>query len=368
MSRRKYSQVKATLAIAKASLKASFRNPSSVVFGFLFPLIFILVFGFIGSGSSNIDLYVDESSDIENPIYNALTEIDTVKFVEDINNDEAEANLEKGSIDAILNITNTGDDGNLPIYTIDVKTSEASIQSGNLFISILEGLSSELTLRQLQFENPIVLVQNEVVSGREYKSIDFILPGQLGFALLSSGIFSTAFVFISLKETLVVKRFFATPIRKSNILIGEALSRLVFSIIQAVIIISVGRLLFGFTLENGLITFLAMLTLSILGLIVFLGFGFVVSSIAKSEAAVPPIANLITLPQFLLAGTFFPIDSFPSWLQPISKVLPLTYLNDAMRQVAFEGASLFDVRGEIFILLAWGVFIYAVAIKIFKWE
>ena len=79
-------------------------------------------------------------------------------------------------------------------------------------------------------------------------------------------------------------------------------------------------------------------------------------------------ANLITLPQFLLAGTFFPIDRFPSWLQVIAKVLPLTHLNIAMRSVAFEGANLWDVKTEIGILLLWGVVAYALAIKFFRWE
>jgi ABC-2 type transport system permease protein len=83
---------------------------------------------------------------------------------------------------------------------------------------------------------------------------------------------------------------------------------------------------------------------------------------------VPPLANLITLPQFLLAGTFFSIDVFPKWLQPISRALPLTYLNEALRKIAFEGASLFSLSTEIGILAAWGVFVYILAIKFFKWE
>ncbi|MNY61521.1 ABC-2 type transporter [compost metagenome] len=111
-----------------------------------------------------------------------------------------------------------------------------------------------------------------------------------------------------------------------------------------------------------------MLLLSIMGLIVFMGFGFVVSGVAKSESTIPPISNIITLPQFLLSGTFFSIDAFPSWLQPISRALPLTYLNDAMRKVAFEGAGLWDVKHQILIMTIWGIGIYAVAVKVFKWE
>ena len=99
-----------------------------------------------------------------------------------------------------------------------------------------------------------------------------------------------------------------------------------------------------------------------------MGFGFVVSGIAKSESTIPPFANIVTIPQFLLSGTFFSIDAFPSWLQPVCKALPLTYLNDAMRKVAFEGASLFDISHQIGIILLWGIIIYALAIKFFRWE
>ncbi|MEZ4822625.1 MAG: ABC transporter permease [Ignavibacteria bacterium] len=89
---------------------------------------------------------------------------------------------------------------------------------------------------------------------------------------------------------------------------GESLSRLIFSMFSSVIIL-IGTFFFGF-IVNGFVTFINMMILSIIALIVFLGFGFVVSGIAKNESAVPPIANLITLPQFLLAGTFFPISNF----------------------------------------------------------
>jgi ABC-2 type transport system permease protein len=99
-----------------------------------------------------------------------------------------------------------------------------------------------------------------------------------------------------------------------------------------------------------------------------MGFGFIISGLATSDSSIPPFANLFTLPQFLLAGTFFPIDRFPGWLQVIAKILPLTHLNTAMRSVAFEGANLWDVRSEILILLLWGIVAYAIAIKVFRWE
>jgi ABC-2 type transport system permease protein len=99
-----------------------------------------------------------------------------------------------------------------------------------------------------------------------------------------------------------------------------------------------------------------------------MGFGFVVSGAAKNESTIPPLANLFTLPQFLLAGTFFPIDAFPAWLQPICRALPLTYLNDAMRNIAFEGQHLVDCGKQLGALGIWAAISYGLAIKFFKWE
>ena len=152
------------------------------------------------------------------------------------------------------------------------------------------------------------------------------------------------------------------------IILGEAISRLLFQSFGSVIIIGVGYFFFGFTLIHGFLTFFEMLLLCLFGLIVFMGFGFVVSGIAKTESTIPPMANIVTLPQFLLAGTFFPIDVFPGWLQPICKVLPLTYLNDALRKVAFEGLHLWNLGPQVLILSIWGIAVYTLAVKVFRWE
>ena len=203
---------------------------------------------------------------------------------------------------------------------------------------------------------------------RKYKTIDFILPGQLGFSLLASGVFGVAFMFFNLRNTLVLKRFFATPISRTYIILGEMLSRVLFQMLTAVVIILLGRYLFDFTLIKGFETFVELLILSFIGLVVFMGMGFIVSGIAKNDSTIPPFANIITLPQFLIGGTFFSIDVFPKWLRWTAQAMPLTHLNNALRAVAFEGNNLWDERWEIGILLLWGIVVYAIAIKVFKWE
>ncbi len=364
-STKPYNNIRATLAIARASLRSITRSPSAVVFTLAFPLIFILVFGFIGGGGVTVDVGVPKEADTLNPVYQALKQVSVIRLIKNQTPAEMRTDLQKGSLDAVVAIhKNAG----LPPYTVNVTYSHSSLEKGNILKSILNNIFYQINVRLHGSMPPVAELREATISGREYKTIDFILPGQLGFSLLSTGVFGTAFVFLSLRQTLVIKRFFATPVKRYSIVIGEALSRIVFSLTGALFIILIGHFAFGFTLIHGVITVLNLLILCIIGLVVFMGFGFVVSGLAKNESTVPPISNIITLPQFLLSGTFFSINAFPKWLQPISRALPLTYLNDAMRKVSFEGAGLFDLGHQLLILAIWGIIIYTLAVKTFKWE
>lgn len=367
-----YSQIRAMLAITKASLLGQFRSPSAVLFSFAFPFIFILVFGFIGN-NGGVPVYkiaIDKNCDTANSLFDSLKASNRVKIVRFENEKELRSSLIKGKITGIFNIKKNSTE--IPAYTYSITTTTASNDKWPQFMpvvnNIVNKISNEKYVNRPNYAVPDFNYERDVEVIREYKTIDFILPGQLGFSLLSSGVFGVAFMFFNLRNTLVLKRFFATPISRTHIILGEGLARVIFQMMTAIVIIVAGKFLFGFTLINGLETLLEMLVLSFIGLVVFMGLGFIVSGLATSDSSIPPFANLLTLPQFLLGGTFFTIDAFPKWLQPISRALPLTHLNTAMRAVAFEGQNLWEVKNEIGILLIWGVVIYVVAVKVFKWE
>jgi ABC-2 type transport system permease protein len=376
--RKIYSQWIALLAITKASLRSITRSPSSVIFTIGFPLVFIVAFGFIKSNRIKLDVGVDSRSDTTSSIFHAFSSMPNVSLEPEAEKQQMLQQLNKGRIDAILYIHRSENTGASRV--VEVITSQASREKGMFVKSILTNIIDKQNIALYKSMgatgDSIALSRSNILSelketeaeGREYKMIDFILPGQLGFSILSAGVFGTAFVFFSLRQTLVLKRFFATPVKRTFIILGEALSRLIFQLCGSLVLIIIGRYAFGFTLINGWITLCEMLVLSALGLIVFMGFGFVVSGLARTESVIPPIANVITLPQFLLSGTFFPVEAFPNWLQIISKSLPLTYLNDALRKVAFEGASLVDVSSQIGVVALWGIAIYFAAVKFFRWE
>ncbi|MBO9153731.1 ABC transporter permease [Chitinophaga sp. GCM10012297] len=363
----KYNQGRAMWSITKASIRAMFRSPSAIVFSLGFPLMFTMVFGFIGGGGSTVRVGVDHASDTLNPVFQGMKLNKNIRLVTDATQEQMEDDLSKGRLTAILKI-NTGGSAPAPPYTVHMKTSTASAPENVSMLINMLNTGINIANDRVHPRPSVARIVPETVPGRVYKRIDFILPGQLGFSLLSAAVFGTAFLFFSLRQTLVLKRFFATPVSRMYIILGEAISRLLFQSFGSIIIIGVGYFFFGFTLVHGLLTFLEMLLLCLFGLIVFMGFGFVVSGIAKTESTIPPFANIVTLPQFLLAGTFFPIDVFPGWLQPICKVLPLTYLNDALRKVAFEGLHLWNLGPQLLILTVWGIVVYTLAVKVFRWE
>jgi len=359
------------LAITKGSLRAISRSPSAVIFSVAFPFIFILVFGFIGdSGRQVYKVTFEQGSDSGNAIYQAIHSHPSFKVQYYPDSSSLQEALQKGKLNAILHIGN-GKDSTVP-YVIRMKSATSNNDKWPQLRAMIQSMITEVSDKRFP-ERPVYARFDfneirDIESIREYRTIDFILPGQLGFSLLSSGVFGVAFMFFTLRNTLVLKRFFATPVNRSGIILGEGVSRIIFQMTTAIVIIGVGNLFLGFTLINGWITFLQMLILSFLGLVVFMGFGFIISGVARNESSIPPLANIFTLPQFLLGGTFFPAEAFPKWLQPISASLPLTHLNEALRGIAFEGLNLWDVRMEIAILLLWGLAAYLIAVRLFKWE
>jgi ABC-2 type transport system permease protein len=367
-----YSQVKAMLAITKASLHAIFRSPSAVVFGFAFPFIFILVFAFMGNngGFTTYKIAIDNNADTTNELYKALETAHGVIIKKYNDTSTLEKDLQSGKLAGIINIQKNPKVN--PPYIFTLKSTTASNDKWPQFVTLVQSLINKIS-NKIYPGRPVYAdfdfnFPRDIAVIRKYKTIDFILPGQLGFSLLASGVFGIAFMFFSLRTTLVLKRFFATPISRTFIILGEMFSRVLFQMLTAIVIILVGYYFFGYTLIYGFETFIELLVLSFIGLVVFMGMGFVISGVATNDNTIPPLANIVTLPQFLICGTFFPIDVFPKWLQWLAQALPLTHLNNALRDVAFNGNNLWDERLEIMILLLWGIVVYAIAIKVFKWE
>lgn len=361
-----YNQWRAMLAITKASLKTTFRSPQAVFFSLFFPIVLIVIFGALSGGSGiSLDIAFHSTSDTNNAVYQAIRR-SPVFDIRKGTDAELEDRLKKGRITALVDIQkDTGSDAR---YLVHLKSTSASSKDLPVLETLLRDIISNVNNGGRQASATYARVTREEVPGRVYKMIDFYLPGMLGFSLIGASVFGVAFVFFSLRETLVLKRMYSTPVRKGYIVAGEGIARVIFQLTTAVVIITFGRFFYGFTLANGWVTFAELLVLSLLGLLVFMGFGFIVSSVAKNQNVIPIYANLFMFPQYFLSGTFFSKSALPQGIQPILRYLPLTALNDAMRKVSFEGAHLWQTPAELAILAGWCVVIYAIAIKVFKWD
>lgn len=365
-----YSQSKAFWAITKASFKAIFAQPTAIFFSLLFPIIFILIFGAFGSGGGTVyRVAFDTASDTTNKFYTYLKNNKAIRITNYPDSAALNSDLQKGRLSAVLNIKEASDTSQNSRFSIGIRSTSASSNTFGNFMQMLDYSKLKFEIEEAGINEEYVHIEQPVIKeGKKYRQIDFILPGQIGFSILFSTLFGVAFTFFGLREQLVLKRFYASPVKRIHILTGIGLSRLFFQLMNVVVLILFGYFFLNFTLQHGALTFLEMVVMSIIMLFLLMGVGLIFSSIAKSDASIPLLINLFGFPQMLLSGTFFPITVFPSWLQSICKILPLTQFNDAIRKISFEGLHLFDVWKEIGILGIWIVIIYAVLIKVIKWE
>ena len=360
---KKPKQLRAYLALTWYSFRAQTRNPATFAFGFLFPVVFISIFGLIGNGGQSLSVGLAQYSNRHNPIVQTLKNLSFVKL-EDGSKEELERKLTQGKLAGILKVDETTPEK----YTVDLTTSSANPSQKATLTSVIQGIVDKTNLALAGVKNPPITMTAREVSGREFRYIDFALPGQIGFSLLSTAVFGTVFGLIYLKKAGVLKRMFATPTKALTILLAQGTSRLIVALIQTLLILVLGILVFKFYLPHGIITFVELLILATIGLIAFLGFGYFMAGLANDENSAGPLVNLITLPQFLLSGTFFPTDNLPTWLQPIANNLPLSYFNIAVRKVTTEGGSLIDTWPYMLGLLAWGGVMYVLAAKTFRWQ
>lgn len=361
-------EIKAVLILSKYSLLATLRSPTSVVFSLLFPIIFIVVFGsMIGDQTPVMKLAVGPGCDTVNLLYKAIGKIPAITLKKGMSAAEQSEALRKGQLTGVLTITPDAGAIIFPHYSVRLEEMGSSPGAGWLETLLREAVGG--IDHQFFPKNPsIARLTIDREPGRVYKQIDFILPGQLGFSLLMAGVFGSSFLLFSLRQSLVLKRLRATPVHRRTIIAGEMLSRLFFHVIGFMIMVLLGYFAFGFTLINGALTFLEMLIFSLFGLGIFMGIGFVISGVVQDESSISPVANTVVLPQILLCGLFFPIESYPHWLQGFCNLLPLTLFVDGLRQIAFEGVHIWEMPLKIAGLLLWTVLIGVWAVRAFKWE
>jgi ABC-type multidrug transport system permease subunit len=208
-------------------------------------------------------------------------------------------------------------------------------------------------------------VRDERAAAPGSRYIDFLIPGLLGMNLLGSGIWGVGFSVVQARQRKLLKRYMATPMRKSHYLLSFILSRLVFLIVEVVALVGFGWLLFGVAVRG---SFASLAGITVLGSFSFAGLGLLVASRAKTIEGVSGLMNLVMLPMWILSGTFFSYSRFPDAMIPFVKALPLTALNDALRAVMIDGAAVTSLGAPLAVVVAWGAVSFVIALKIFRWR
>jgi ABC-type multidrug transport system permease subunit len=210
-----------------------------------------------------------------------------------------------------------------------------------------------------------VRIREEEMHEKGSRYIDFLLPGILGLNLMGTGIWGIGFGIVNARLKKTLKLMTATPMRKSEYLLAQILSRLFFLLLEIAVILAFGVLAFGVPIRGSLGLLLAT---ALLGSLSFAGLGLLVAARAKTLEAASGLMNLVMVPMWLLSGVFFSAERFPNAVQPLIRALPLTALNDALRAVMLEGKGVAAIGSLLLLLAVWGVVTFGVALKIFRWQ
>jgi len=198
--------------------------------------------------------------------------------------------------------------------------------------------------------------------GGDYFSFVLVGIAFMGYTGLSMSTFAQSIRQGQMMGTLEI--MLLSPTRLSAILLSSSLWSYLLTTLRVVVYILVGALVFGFSLSQAnLVTALVVMILSIAS---FSGIGILSAALVLLVKKGDPVAWLFGGVSSLLAGVFYPISVLPDWLEPLSRLLPLTYALDAMRLAMLQGYSIYDLRFDILVLLGFTVVLTPLAFLVFR--
>jgi ABC-type multidrug transport system permease subunit len=207
------------------------------------------------------------------------------------------------------------------------------------------------------------------VEDRELKEpgsryIDFLVPGLLGMGVLGGGMWGVGFAIVDMRIRKLLKRYLATPMKRSHFLAAVTASRLLFTLPEVLLVLVFARVFFG-VVNHG--SYLSLGLLIFLGALQFSGIGLLVASRAQTIETVSGLMNAVMIPMWIGSGIFFSAERFPGFVQPLLRLLPLTPLIDALRSVMLEGTSLVSLWAEVLMIVCWGAVTFVLAVRWFRW-
>lgn len=363
-----------TLADFKVYSRGYMRNRVGLFFGLVFPVILILIFGAIFSGTSTgtVTVYVQNQDtgpfpspemNIASQFIDALNRSGTVTVVMvPASEDMSRYLANHSSSDGVIIPAGFSADylAARPI-NVTVYGNPSSSTSG-IVSSTVSGVASYLNLQRFG-GSTVIGIEQATVNTQQTKYIDFLIPGLIGFSILVSPMFSLVNISSEYKKTKLFKQLSLTPLNKMEWLTSKVMWYIVLSVVSFILMVIVGVALFGahITLTPWIIPFL------LLGPTLFAAMGMLVGTVSKNPETAGVVGNVVTFPMMFLAGTFFPISIMPDWLQSLAHVLPLYYviegLNNVMVYDNVPGALL-----DMAVVAVLTLIFFVAAVRLFKWR
>ncbi|MDO8750113.1 MAG: ABC transporter permease [Dehalococcoidia bacterium] len=359
------------LALVLANLKMIYRNRQALFWAMAFPLIFVVIFGlFRLDEPPDVEiLFIDQSQDaLSKGLIASLSAMAGYKLEERQDVATARQEVKDGDKGYLLIIP----EGMASLLDNRINPEPVKVtllydrgsQTAPTIIGTVQRFIEE-TNKQIVQAPTFLALQAEGVQSRQLTYFDFLLPGLVGMGVMTYSIIGIASVITLYREQKILKRILATPLKVRTFFIAQIISYLLLSVLQAVVIVGAGILLFKAHVYG---SFLGLLLLVIIANIVFLNLGFIVGAIAKNVRAADGLANAVSMPMMFLSGTFFPRESLPPVMASVVGYLPLSPLLDAMRGVALEAKPFWAYPTELAILGAWMAVTSVLAIKLFRFE
>lgn len=329
----------------RLSIRSWLRSPGTVFWTLLFPVLLILIFGAIFSGADEVeyDLIIQDLDDspfsqnfTKNLEHVSVLNIDTVGK----NKDVTKYMYDEGISAALVipkgfgeNITKYFESQYNPLITFDnvpfnltfyVDPSDQTTSS--VLRSIMIGILHEFNINITGGEN-IIGINEKSSIGQDFEFIDFFVPGMIGFTIMTSMVYGSIERNTKYRKDGILRKLLTMPVTRADWIISKMLFMLFLSFLSTLVIIIVGVFVWDLTININIFFFILVIATSFL----FSGMGMIIGRFVKDEETADMAGGAITFPMMFLAGTFFPLEMMPDFLQSFAQVLPLYYVNEAFR-------------------------------------
>jgi ABC-2 type transport system permease protein len=360
--------MRALYLLTIANIKSFTRDRAALFWTLAFPVIFVILFGSIFSGGNNdrtIGFADQDGSAASRQLAAAFSAVNGVKLETGPAN-ELQAKMKDGQLSAVIvvpkgyesTVAAKSRPAVVTIYT-DPSQSAADGATRQLVGFVLAGVNQAAS-----GVPPAVAPQFQAIQTNDLSFISYLVPSILGMSLMQVGIFA-AIPLVADRQKLILKRLQATPLRRWQLVGSNVLMRLLIAVAQTIIIVGIGAGFYDVQIAG---SWIQISFLILLGSITFIAFGYVIASFAATEDAANAMTSAVQFPLMFLSGTFFPIAAMPEGLQAVARILPLTYLNDALRQVMVGGTPFSPLWVCVAFLMVWLVGCLGIAARFFKWQ